>query len=86
LADALGRLAKSPSLRERIGEAGYQTVVERFSIDAMVRQVQDVYDEELVRAGVAAVSGTSSLTEPARTDGDTPAQPRARAALEVPPL
>src|SRR5205823_10731635 len=41
LAEALGRLAKSPSLRERIGEAGYQTVVERFSIDAMVRQVQE---------------------------------------------
>jgi len=86
LADALGRLAKSPSLRERIGEAGYQTVVERFSIDAMVRRVQEVYDEELVRAGVAAVSGTSSLTEPGRTDGDAPSQPRARAALEVPPL
>jgi glycosyltransferase involved in cell wall biosynthesis len=86
LAEALGRLAKSPSLRERIGEAGYQTVVERFSIDAMVRQIQEVYDEELVRAGVAAVSGTATITEPGRTDGDAPAQPRARAALEVPPL
>jgi glycosyltransferase involved in cell wall biosynthesis len=86
LAEAIGRLAKSPSLRERIGEAGYRTVVERFSIDAMVRQIQELYDEELVRAGVTAVSGTSSLTEPGRTDGDAARQPGARAALEVPPL
>ena len=85
LAEALGRLAKSPSLRERIGEAGYQTAVERFSIDAMVRQVQEVYDEELVRAGVTAASGVSGLPESHRTDGDAP-RPRARAALEVPPL
>src|SRR5207249_1831085 len=63
LAEALGRLARSPSLRERIGQAGYETVVERFSIDAMVRRVQEVYDEELVRAGVVSVS-------PASTNGD----------------
>ena len=86
LAEALGRLARSPTLRKRIGEAGYQTAVERFSIDAMLRQIQELYDEELARAGVAAVSGTSTITEPGRTGGDAPAQPRARAALEVPPL
>ena len=89
LAEAIGRLAKSPSLRERMGEAGYRTVVERFSIDAMVRQVQEVYDEELVRAGVVAVAGTSAITEPGHRNGDAgdaPAQPRTRAALEVPPL
>ena len=86
LAEALGRLARSPSLRERIGEAGYQTVVERFSIEAMVRRVQDVYDEELVRAGVVAVSGDRGLTTAGEMNGDAPAQPRARAALEVPPL
>ncbi len=79
LAEALGRLAKSPSLRERIGEAGYQTVVERFSIDAMLRQIQEVYDEELVRAGVAAIADLHA-------EGDAPTHPRARAALEVPPL
>jgi glycosyltransferase involved in cell wall biosynthesis len=85
LAEALGRLARSPSLRERIGEAGYRTVIERFSIDAMVRRVQEVYDEELARAGVVAVSTTSAITEPGPTNSDAPAQPRARAALEVPP-
>jgi len=86
LAEAIGRVAKSPSLREQIGEAGYRTVVQRFSIDAMVRRVQEVYDEELVRAGVVAVSGTSAITERGETNGDAPAQPRTRAALEVPPL
>jgi len=86
LAEAIGRLAKSPSLRTRMGEAGYRTVVERFSIDAMVRQVQEVYDEELIRAGVVAVTGTSAIAEPGRTNGNAPAQPRTRAALEVPPL
>ena len=62
----------------RVGEAGYQTVVERFSIDAMVRQVQEVYDEELTRSGVVAVSSDGGST--------APAHPGTRAALEIPPL
>jgi len=78
LAEALGRLAKSPSLRLRVGEAGYQPVVERFSIDAMVRLVQEVYDEELTRSGVVAVSSDGGST--------APAHPGTRAALEIPPL
>lgn len=81
LADALVRLARSPSLRERIGEAGYRTVRERYSIDAMVWQVQSVYDEELARAGVitSVPSGIAreGFLEPVPTD---------RAALEVPPV
>ena len=72
----------SPSLRALIGEAGYRTVIERFSIDAMVRRVQEVYDQELARAGVVATSGTSAITEP----HDPSAQPGTRAALEVPPI
>src|SRR5207249_10608388 len=63
LAEALGRLARSPSLRERIGEAGYQTVVERFSIEAMVRRVPGVYDEGVGRAGgVGGVGGRGRTT------------------------
>jgi len=85
LAEALGQLSKSPSLRERIGEAGYQTVVERFSIDAMVRQVQEVYDEELARAGVLAASSPTGGAPPS-ADGDALRPPRSRAALEVPPI
>ncbi|MGH2456417.1 MAG: glycosyltransferase, partial [Candidatus Limnocylindria bacterium] len=52
LAAALVRLACSPDLRRRMGEAGHATVVERFSIDAQVRRIQALYDEELDRAGV----------------------------------
>jgi glycosyltransferase involved in cell wall biosynthesis len=80
LADALVRLARSPSLRRRLGEAGYATVRDRFSIDAQVRRTQDLYDEELRRAGVGARPGRAGVQEPA------PARPRGRAALEVPPV
>jgi glycosyltransferase involved in cell wall biosynthesis len=80
LADALVRLARSPALRRRLGEAGYATVHERFSIEAQVRWIQELYDEELRRAGVlAAPRGRSTNSAPAR-------RPRGRAALEVPPL
>lgn len=78
LADACIRLACSPKLRARMGEAGRRTVEERFSLDAMVRQIEAVYDEELVRAGALPPERA-----PARSGG---AQPRGRAAFEVPPL
>ena len=81
LAEAVGRLARSPALREQIGEAGYATVVRRFSIDAMVRDVQTAYDEELARAGVIAAVPSGIPRPPAGTR-----RPRDRAALEVPPL
>jgi glycosyltransferase involved in cell wall biosynthesis len=85
LATALIRLARSPSLRSRLGEAGYATVVERFSMDAHVRRVQALYDEELERAGVLAAlrSHSGGATT---VDAATPPRPRGRAALEVPPL
>jgi glycosyltransferase involved in cell wall biosynthesis len=75
LADALVRLLRDPRLRERLGEAGYGTVAERFSIDAQVRRIEAVYDEELARAGVL-LDGRASGAAP---DGD-------RGALELPPL
>jgi glycosyltransferase involved in cell wall biosynthesis len=82
LATALIRLAKSPSLRTRLGDAGYDTVVERFSMDAHVRRVEALYDEELQRAGaLAALRGQSGPAGAA-----TAPQPPGRAALEVPPL
>jgi glycosyltransferase involved in cell wall biosynthesis len=78
LADAIVSLARSPELRERLGRAGRATVVERFSIDAQVRRIEEVYDEELLRGGVLrrASHGPSSGEV---TPGD-------RGALEVPPL
>jgi len=82
LADALIRLASSASLRRRLGEAGYATVRDRFSIDAQVRQVEALYDEELRRAGVPARDAVDAPppTPPAGR------RPRGRAALEVPPV
>lgn len=79
LADALIRLASAPDLRARLGSAGRRTVVERFSIDAMVRVVQGAYDEELARAGVRPPGVRRSA--PSRT-----AHPSDRGALEVPPI
>ena len=78
LAEACIRLACSPELRTRMGEAGRATVEARFSLNAMVRQIEEVYDEELVRAGALPPERA-----PARGGG---AQPLGRAALEIPPL
>jgi glycosyltransferase involved in cell wall biosynthesis len=73
LAAAVVRLIRDRGLRERIGEAGYRTVADRFSIDAQVRRVEEVYDEELARAGV--LQGGRA----------TEAGPEGRGALEMPP-
>ena len=78
LAAAVGSLLSSPVLREQIGEAGYRTVVERFSIDAQVKRTEVVYDEELARAGVV---GGFRRPEPVGA-----ARPSQRGALELPPL
>ena len=74
LAAAIIRLLRDPDLRRRLGEAGFRTVADRFSIDAQVRRIQAVYDEELARAGVL-------LGPP--TDGTAPRADRG--ALELPP-
>lgn len=77
LAEACIRLICSPSLRAAMGEAGRATVAARFSLDAMVRRIELVYDEELQRAGIPRMS------RPARRSATSP---RERSALEVPPL
>jgi len=74
LAEAIVRLIRDPGLRERIGEAGYRTVVDRFSIDAQVRRTEAVYDEELARAGV--LQGGRAIAP----------GPSGRGALELPPV
>jgi glycosyltransferase involved in cell wall biosynthesis len=79
LADAIGRLAADASLRRRLADAGRATVAARFSIDAMVRQVENVYDEELLRSGATARLSPGSIARSRRV-------PRERAALEVPPV
>jgi len=84
LAHALIRLARSPSLRQRLGDAGYEIVAERFSIDAQVHRIQELYDEELQRAGALAALGRNGTAPDATTPG--PPRGRRRAAVEVPRL
>ena len=76
LAAAILRLATDPALRLRLGDAGYRTVAERYTIEAMVRRTEAVYDEELLRAGV---------TEPGAGRVRSPSPSLERAALEIPP-
>jgi glycosyltransferase involved in cell wall biosynthesis len=79
LAAAIGSILADAALARRLGDAGYRTVAERFSIDAQVRRIEAVYAEELVRAGVTAAAG------PVAPPDETPDAPE-RAALEVPPV
>jgi glycosyltransferase involved in cell wall biosynthesis len=81
LADAIVRVATFPALRERLGDAGYATVAERFSIDAQVRRIEEIYDEELQRAGALAARQAA-----AARPSSNGSRPRDRSALEVPPL
>jgi glycosyltransferase involved in cell wall biosynthesis len=74
LADAVVALLRDDALRRRIGEAGYATVRDRFSIDAQVRRIEAIYNEELTRAGVLV------------SDGAGAPAPESRGALEVPPV
>ena len=83
LASALISLARSSSLRERLGRAGRATVVARFSIDAQVLRIQELYEEELLRAGV--LGGASSGSSSRRSAGPSDA-PSDRGALEMPPV
>ncbi len=69
--------SRIPRCRQRLGEAGYRTVAERFSIDAQVRRIEELYDEELARAGVVSAIPQEPMPVGA---------PDGRAALEVPPL
>jgi len=79
LATAIGSLLTDAAHRERIGEAGYRTVAERFSIEAQVKRIEVVYDEELARAGVAGALPRPEPVRPAR-------RPAQRGALELPPI
>ena len=84
LARAIIRLVADPDLCRRLGNAGYDTVAERFSVEAMVRRIEAVYDEDLTRSGVLArVGAAPRRTRRMPEAGPTPA---GRAALEVPPV
>ncbi len=82
LVGAIARLAGDEDLRRRIAEAGFQTVRDRFSIDSMVRRIEEVYDEELTRSGALA---RVTAGGPAGVPAAEPS-PADRGALEVPPV
>ncbi len=45
LADAIATLLRDPSLRERMGRAGYDKITQQFSSETMVEQIRQVYEE-----------------------------------------
>jgi sugar transferase (PEP-CTERM/EpsH1 system associated) len=53
MAQALLRLAQAPERAHAMGQAGRRRVLERFSLQAMVRSYQTIYDQQLRRTGVA---------------------------------
>ena len=83
LSAAILSLLGDASLRDRLGEAGYRTVAERFSIDAQVHRIEAVYDEELARAGVMLPA--TPTRRGASRNSDAPPD-RERGALEMPPV
>jgi len=62
LAAAVIRLARDAELRDRLAASGRRRVEERFSVTASVRQVEAIYDEELVRARVVASPSVADVS------------------------
>jgi glycosyltransferase involved in cell wall biosynthesis len=52
LAQAIERLLRDPALRRKYGEAGRLKVEQRFGLDRMVKETQDMYREASAEAGV----------------------------------
>ena len=59
LADSILRYAKDPAMRSEHGEAARARVLERFSLDAMVRAYEEFYEELLNRDGSGARAAAS---------------------------
>lgn len=55
MAKALVQLADAPERAHAMGQAGRRRVLERFSLQAMVRSYQTIYDQQLGRTGQALV-------------------------------
>lgn len=49
LANAMLKLAKSPELRQKMGKAGYQSIIERFDWEVKVNTMLDIYQEAIAR-------------------------------------
>ncbi len=53
LAERLGRLAADPALAARMGEAGRARVLERYSVERLVGDVDALYKKLLAEKGLA---------------------------------
>ncbi|MBL7199911.1 MAG: glycosyltransferase [Anaerolineae bacterium] len=53
LAEAIFRLLRDPDLRQRMGQAGRERVVERFSAERMVERTEQLYEQLLAEKGLA---------------------------------
>ena len=54
LADAIVRALKDAELRQRMGDAGFARVNERFTVERMVEQTAEVYGRVVARHGQSA--------------------------------
>jgi glycosyltransferase involved in cell wall biosynthesis len=63
LADSLARLARDPKLRDRMGEQGRERVLERYSVDRLLDEIDLLYRSLLETKGISIVrtrGGSSS--------------------------
>ncbi len=56
MADAVGRILSDPKLAQEMGEAGRRRVEEKFSLDRMVAEYDELYRECLTKKGIASSS------------------------------
>ncbi len=65
IAEALYRLATNPELRTRLGEGGFQTVVNGYTWEHTVDRLVEALEEGLQRQGLKLTSAPSATTAPA---------------------
>ena len=56
LADAMLKLAESPELRQTMGKAGHQRIIERFDWEVKVDTMLEIYQEAIARYSTAKLS------------------------------
>jgi glycosyltransferase involved in cell wall biosynthesis len=55
LADRIARVLEDPSLRQRLAWAGRETVLERFTLERMVMEMEASFQERVARVGARTV-------------------------------
>jgi sugar transferase (PEP-CTERM/EpsH1 system associated) len=53
MADAIVKLLHNPELAQKMGEAGRRRVEEKFSLERMVKEYKDLYEECLAKKGIS---------------------------------